>query len=112
MTSFSTGERKSTKRKDRRSTEISYVIKQTFESVILTELFPKTQIDIFMKVLLLVAGSRAGLEFFLSLLDGHTEILQLPGFIRGNKKLIQILSYDDCSEISSNFIKTSSFNLK
>ena len=58
-----------------------------------------------MKVLLLVAGSRAGLEFFLSLLDGHTEILQLPGFIRGNKKLIQILSYDDCSEISSNFIK-------
>ena len=58
-----------------------------------------------MKILLLAGGSRAGLEFFLSLLDGHTEILQLPGFIRINKKLINILSCDDYSDISLNFIK-------
>ena len=58
-----------------------------------------------MKIILAVGGSRAGLEFFLSLLDGHTEILQFPGTIRGNKKLIHILSHNNSSDISSNFIK-------
>ena len=58
-----------------------------------------------MKVLLVVGGSRAGLEFFFSLLDGHTEILQFPGFLVGDEKLIQILSYENCSDISSSFIK-------
>jgi len=33
-----------------------------------------------MKTLLLVAGSRAGADFFQSLLDGHSQILQLPGY--------------------------------
>jgi len=58
-----------------------------------------------MKIILIAGGSRAGLEFFLSLLDGHTEVLQFPGAIWGNKKLIHILSHNNSSAISSNFIK-------
>lgn len=57
MATFSTGERKK-KRIDRRATEISLVIRQTFESVIITNLFPKTQIDIFMCVLQADGGTR------------------------------------------------------
>lgn len=45
------GERKKKTKGDRRSTEISLVIRQTFESVILTHLFPRSQIDIFVQVL-------------------------------------------------------------
>jgi exosome complex component RRP41 len=57
MATFSTGERR--KRKvDRRATEISLVIRQTFESVIMTSLFPKTQIDIFVQVLQADGGTR------------------------------------------------------
>ena len=37
-----------------------------------------------MKTILLVAGSRAGVEFFQSLLEGHTQILQFPGIIQTN----------------------------
>lgn len=58
MATFSTGERKRKSKGDRRSTEISLVIRQTFESVILTHLFPKTQIDIFMQVLQADGGTR------------------------------------------------------
>ena len=36
---------------DSRATEISLVIKQTFESVIMTHLFPNSQIDIFIQIL-------------------------------------------------------------
>lgn len=58
-----------------------------------------------MKTLLLVAGSRSGSDFFQSLLDGHPEVLQFPGTIRTNKKLIEILSSHDPLTISSYFIK-------
>jgi ribonuclease PH len=36
---------------NRRSTEISLVIKQTFEAAIITTLLPRSQIDIFVQVL-------------------------------------------------------------
>jgi exosome complex component RRP41 len=49
MATFSTGERKKKFKNDKKSTEISLVIRQTFESVIFTNLFPNTQIDIFMQ---------------------------------------------------------------
>ena len=39
-----------------------------------------------MKLIITVAGSRSGNEFFFSLLDGHSEILQFPGVIRGNTR--------------------------
>eukprot|EP01117_Protostelium_nocturnum_P004035 TRINITY_DN15305_c0_g1_i1.p1 TRINITY_DN15305_c0_g1~~TRINITY_DN15305_c0_g1_i1.p1 ORF type:complete len:249 (-),score=99.92 TRINITY_DN15305_c0_g1_i1:54-800(-) len=58
MASFSTGERKKKNKGDRRGTEISSIIKQTFESVILTSLFPKSQIDIFIQVLQADGGTR------------------------------------------------------
>lgn len=57
MASFSTSEGRK-KKFDRRATEISLVIKKTFESVILTHLFPRTQIDIFMEVLQADGGTR------------------------------------------------------
>ena len=53
-----------------------------------------------MKTIFLVAGCRAGLEFFQSLLDGHEEILQFPGIIKTNKELIKILSLKNSEEIS------------
>jgi exosome complex component RRP41 len=35
----------------RRSTEISLLLKQTFEAAIMSHLFPRSQIDIFVQVL-------------------------------------------------------------
>ena len=58
-----------------------------------------------MKALLLVAGSRAGSDFFQSLLDGHSQVLQFPGLIKTNKTLIRILLSDNANDICSNFIK-------
>jgi len=51
MAAFSTGERKKKLKGDRRSTESSLLIRQTFESVIMTNLFPRSQIDIIVQVL-------------------------------------------------------------
>jgi len=58
-----------------------------------------------MKTILLNSGSRSGSDFFQSLLDGHPQILQFPGIIKTNKKLIKILSSGNGNDISSNFIK-------
>ena len=44
-----------------------------------------------MKLVLLTAGSRAGSDFFHSLLDGHTQILQFPGYLRVNKNFVRNL---------------------
>ncbi|MEM1513555.1 MAG: exosome complex exonuclease Rrp41 [Candidatus Thermoplasmatota archaeon] len=61
MASFSVEERKKPG-PDRRSTEISKVISEALESVIFTELFPRTTIDICIEVLDAEAGTRcAGL---------------------------------------------------
>jgi len=51
MATFSTTERKRQPRGDRRSQEMSMQLEQTFESAIKTELYPKSQIDIFVEVL-------------------------------------------------------------
>ena len=48
-----------------------------------------------MKLVLLTAGGRAGSDFFHSLLDGHTQILQFPGYLRVNKNLVSILNNKD-----------------
>lgn len=58
-----------------------------------------------MKTLLFVGGCRAGNEFFLSLLDGHSQILQFPGILRCNDNLLKILSHKNSLEIAKNFIK-------
>lgn len=58
MATFSTGERRRRSKGDRRSTEISLVIKQTMEAAILMHLLPRTQIDIFVQVLQADGGTR------------------------------------------------------
>ncbi|CAG7903103.1 unnamed protein product, partial [Brassica rapa] len=58
MAHFSTGDRRRQKN-DRRSTELSLVIRQTMEACILTELLPHSQIDIFLQVLQADGGTRS-----------------------------------------------------
>ncbi|XP_021887530.1 exosome complex component RRP41 homolog isoform X2 [Carica papaya] len=59
MANFSTGDRKRKPKGDRRSTEISLVIRQTMEACILTHLMPRSQIDIFVQVLQADGGTRS-----------------------------------------------------
>lgn len=56
-----------------------------------------------MKTLLLVAGSRAGADFFQSLLDGHSQILQLPGYLRVDR-LHLVFKETNPIEIAKKFI--------
>ncbi|XP_077127072.1 exosome complex component RRP41-like [Ranitomeya variabilis] len=51
MATFSTGERKRRPHGDRRSTEMTLHLKQTFEAAILTQLYPRSQIDIYVQIL-------------------------------------------------------------
>lgn len=51
MATFSTGQRTQKGKGDRRTTETSMIIKRTFESAVVTTLFPSTEIDIFIYVL-------------------------------------------------------------
>lgn len=50
MATFSTAERKRRPHGDRKSTEMSLHLKQTFEAAVMTQLFPRSQIDIYVKV--------------------------------------------------------------
>ena len=50
MAVFSTSERKRRPRGDRKSQEISAHLRQTFEAAIKTELYPRSQIDIYVEV--------------------------------------------------------------
>ncbi|GLT79731.1 hypothetical protein SLA2020_512080 [Shorea laevis] len=59
MANFSTGDRMRRPKGDRRSTEISLVIRQTMEACILTHLMPQSQIDIFVQVLQADGGTRS-----------------------------------------------------
>ncbi len=58
-----------------------------------------------MKILVLMAGARAGAEFLQSLLDGHKQILQLPGILHVNDELIKILSIKSKKNLAEEFIK-------
>lgn len=51
MAVFSTSERKKRPRGDRKSQEMSQHLRQTFEAAIKTELYPRSQIDIYVEVL-------------------------------------------------------------
>ncbi|XP_072981526.1 exosome complex component RRP41 homolog [Typha angustifolia] len=59
MANFSTGDRTRRPKGDRRSTEISLVIRQTMEACILADLMPHSQIDIFVQVLQADGGTRS-----------------------------------------------------
>jgi exosome complex component RRP41 len=51
MAVFSTGERKRRPRGDRKSTEMSIHLKQALTAAIKTELYPWSQIDVYVEVL-------------------------------------------------------------
>ncbi|TPX72147.1 hypothetical protein SpCBS45565_g00654 [Spizellomyces sp. 'palustris'] len=57
VASFSSGERKQKLRRDRRLMEIASTIKRTFENVILTTSFPRSEIDIYLQVLQIDGGA-------------------------------------------------------
>ncbi|KAI3974340.1 hypothetical protein MKX01_031009 [Papaver californicum] len=59
MANFSTGDRMRKPKGDRRSTEISLVIRQTLEACIMTHLMPRSQIDVFVQVLQADGGTRS-----------------------------------------------------
>ncbi|XP_020231395.1 exosome complex component RRP41 homolog isoform X2 [Cajanus cajan] len=59
MANFSSGDRMRKPKGDRRSTEISLVIRQTMEACILTHLLPRSQIDIYVQVLQADGGTRS-----------------------------------------------------
>ena len=50
MATFSTGERKNRPRGDRKSQEMTMHLQQTFDAAILTNLYPRSQIDIYVEV--------------------------------------------------------------
>jgi exosome complex component RRP41 len=58
MAAFSTGERRRRGKIDRRTTELSAVIRNTLQQTIIAELLPRTQIDVFVQVLQADGGTR------------------------------------------------------
>ena len=58
-----------------------------------------------MKILVLVTGGRGGSDFFQGLLDGHNEILQIPGVLRINKKFIDLFTSNNNGIVAKKFIK-------
>eukprot|EP00033_Pygsuia_biforma_P001576 GCRY01001775.1.p1 GENE.GCRY01001775.1~~GCRY01001775.1.p1 ORF type:complete len:241 (+),score=6.53 GCRY01001775.1:163-885(+) len=59
VATFSTGERRKRSKGDKRSNEVSSFLKDTFDQIIMTELFPRTQIDIFVQVIQADGGELA-----------------------------------------------------
>ncbi|KAI8920689.1 ribosomal protein S5 domain 2-type protein [Entophlyctis helioformis] len=57
VASFSSGERKTKLRKDRRLLEFASIIKRTFEPVVMTASFPRSDIDIYIQILQLDGGA-------------------------------------------------------
>ncbi|MEW5310182.1 MAG: hypothetical protein WDW38_002003 [Sanguina aurantia] len=58
MAAFSTGERRTRGKKDRRTTELTAVIRNTLEQAIMLEMLPGSQIDIYLQVLQADGGTR------------------------------------------------------
>uniref|UniRef100_A0A7R9VK90 Uncharacterized protein n=1 Tax=Chlamydomonas euryale TaxID=1486919 RepID=A0A7R9VK90_9CHLO len=58
MAVFSTGDRRRRGKGDRRSAEISLMIRSTLEQIVMTELLPRSQIDVYVQVLQADGGTR------------------------------------------------------
>ncbi|KAG2490057.1 hypothetical protein HYH03_011522 [Edaphochlamys debaryana] len=58
MAAFSTSERRRRGKGDRRSTELSMAIRNTLEQAVMTELLPRSQIDVYVQVLQADGGTR------------------------------------------------------
>lgn len=59
VAAFSTSERKAVSKNDRRSAEAALLIRQTFEQAVLTSLFPRSEIAVFVSVLQADGGELA-----------------------------------------------------
>ena len=57
-----------------------------------------------MKTIILIAGGRAGSDFFQSLLDGHAEISQLPGVFFYDDFWKKLQNERDAKKIAEMFI--------
>ena len=57
-----------------------------------------------MKTLLLVAGGRGGSDFFQGLLDGHTQILSFPLYLKIDDNFIQMLNEENPEKLAKKFI--------
>ena len=71
MATFSTGDRKRRPRGDRKSIEMTMHLKQTFEAAIMTHLYPRSQIDIYVEVWYNIT-----LNLQCQLLDKHPQLFQ------------------------------------
>ena len=58
-----------------------------------------------MKTLFLVAGGRGGSDFFQGLLDGHSQILSFPLYLKIDKKFIEMIELNDSKKLAKQFIK-------
>lgn len=77
MAVFSTSQRKKRPRGDRKSQEMSQHLRQTFEAAIKTELYPRSQIDIFIEVL----NHLIFFYLFILILDSFFRFYKLTGEI-------------------------------
>ena len=57
-----------------------------------------------MKTIILIAGGRAGSDFFQSLLDGRSQILQFPGKLLTDNNFNGMLNLKDLNKIPEKFI--------
>ena len=57
-----------------------------------------------MKILGLLSCGRSGADLFQSLLDGHDEILQFPGYVLFNKQLLKIFSLHNKKILAEEFV--------
>ena len=57
-----------------------------------------------MEVVIILTGGRAGSDLLQSLFDGHSQILQLPGILRFDKKLFNTINSDSPEKIADRFI--------
>ena len=92
MATFSTGERKKRPKGDRKSTQTTMLIGRTFEAAILTQLYPWSQIDIYVQVILaflcciflgprrrcLLVTQRLGDELKTAVCETNAHVIGLP----------------------------------
>ena len=57
-----------------------------------------------MQIIYLVAGGRAGSDFFHGFLDGHSQILQFP-YLINNYKIFEIFKLYDAKKVATKFIE-------
>jgi len=103
MSPFSSLEEHGRSGPNRRSTELSKVIKEVFENVIITEMFPKTEISIFIEVLQSDGGTRcAGITAAsVALANAGLPMKDMVAAVASGKIEGQIVV--DCGKLEDNF---------